>query len=171
MSALVDLCSIIMLRFTMIGQKPCDFSPSHIFKKLSLNIIQGSCVIIFWAYMHTRLHTRKILCIHKKLTKSWCSKTVFMTKIGDFNSEKCSKTVNQCRNFCCVLAKIFSTQHTTQKTRKSCVNTHTYMKNRNPDIIIKDFKGGRFFDDFDSNSLAHANLGWKWSKGSYQNTD
>ena len=51
-----------------------------------------------------------------------------MTKIGDFNSEKCSKTVNQCRNFCCVLAKIFSTQHTTQKSRKSCVYTHVYEK-------------------------------------------
>ena len=61
-----------------------------------------------------------------------------MTKIGDVNSEKCSKTVNQCRNFCCVLAKIFSTQHTTQKTRKSCVYTHTYMKNRNPAKIFND---------------------------------
>ena len=67
-----------------------------------------------------------------------------MTKIWDFNSEKCSKTVNQCRNFCCVLAKIFSTQHTTQKTRKSCVYTHPYMKNRNPanDMMIQLYPTG-----------------------------
>ena len=55
-----------------------------------------------------------------------------MTKIGNFNPEKWSKTVNQCSYFCCVLAKIFSTQHTTQKTLKTRVYTHMCSKNRNP---------------------------------------
>ena len=90
-----------------------------------VTIWQGSCVVIFWAYIHTRLHTRKNLCIHKNTHKKlMLRKAVFTTKIGNFNSEKCSKIINQCKFFLCISKKKFL-HNTLHKKPENRVYTYT----------------------------------------------
>ena len=102
-----------------------DFFTTDV-KKSSL--LQGSCVVIFWAYLHTRLHAKKFVYTQKYTHKIDAPKSRIYDKNREKNSEKCSKIINQCKFFLCISKKKFYTTHYTKNPKIVCIHTHVYEK-------------------------------------------